>query len=90
MSYKTTLIGIRGKQVGQLGNDLRSERPLPTNRFKVDEILSQMSEQDREDLLAAVLDPTVSIALITRVLRRHGYVLSDNAVRHYRRAHNAI
>ncbi len=73
--------------MGELGNQLRNEGSPPRNAFRVDEILAQLSEEDKADLLAAIQDAAISTAAITRVLRRNGHALSENAIRNYRRIH---
>jgi hypothetical protein len=71
--------------VGKLGEELRNEGSLPRNRFRVDELLNELNEEDRRDLLAAIKDENLHIATITRVLRRNGHAISENAIRNYRR-----
>jgi hypothetical protein len=86
----TILTGIKEKQMGSLGNDLRNVKGLPYNKFRVDEILEQMNEEDQKDFLESVMNPNLPAAWIVRVLRRHGHTLSENAIRSYRKAHNVV
>ena len=79
------MIGIREKTMGELGQQLKNERMLPRNHFRVDEILTVLDDEDKKDLLEAIADESISIAAITRVLRRNGHALSENAIRNYRR-----
>lgn len=74
--------------MGKLGEELRNERQLPRNKFRVDELLNKLSEGDRADLLAAIADENLGISAITRVLRRNGHAISENAIRNYRRLLN--
>lgn len=76
--------------MGKLGNDLREAKGLPYKKFRVDEIVAQMSEEDGKDFLESVMNHQVPIAWIVRVMRRHGYSLSENAIRSYRRANNVV
>ena len=74
--------------MGKLGEELRNERSLPRNKFRVDELLNKLDDADRADLLAAIADEHLAIAAITRVLRRNGHAISENAIRNYRRLLN--
>lgn len=76
--------------MGELGKQLRSEARLPYNTFRVDEILAQLNDEDKKDLLDAIQDESITIAAITRVLRRNGHSLSENAIRNYRRIQYGI
>lgn len=70
--------------MGKFGEELRHEGRLRSNRFRIDEILAGLDEEDRADLLSALKDEGITIAAIARVLRRHGHKISENAVRNYR------
>ena len=70
--------------MGKLGEELNHEGRLPSNRFRVDEILKEMSEEDRVDLLAALANENITLAAIVRVLKRRGHKVSENAIRNYR------
>jgi len=76
--------------MGELGEQLRSEARLPFNTFRVDEILAQLNDEDKKDLLDAIQDRRITIAAIVRVLRRNGHLVSENAVRNYRRVQYGI
>ncbi len=73
--------------MGELGNQLRNEGSPRRNVFRVDEILAELDEEDKSDLMAAIQDEAMTTAAITRVLRRNGHALSENAIRNYRRIH---
>ena len=57
----------------------------PTQRFKLDVILEQLPDDEAASVLAALNDSAVLSTKISAVLCIHGYPLSTNAVRNYRR-----
>lgn len=76
--------------IGGLGKQIRDELPRRHNTFRVDTILHALSDSDRADLLEAIADETIMVTAIVRVLRRNGHVLSDNAIRNYRKVKYGI
>ena len=76
--------------MGKLGEQLRNEGRPRSNRFRIEEILDEMNEEDRKDLVAAIKNDEIKIAAIARVLRRNGHKVSENAIRHYREFLNVV
>lgn len=76
--------------MGELANQLRNEPPKPYNSFRVDEILAILDDEDKAGLLAVLADKSVTVAAITRVLRRNGHPLSENSIRNYRKVHYGL
>ena len=56
----------------------------PTQRFRLEVILEELPADEAESLLVALSDPAVLSTRISEVLAKHGYPISDNAVRNYR------
>lgn len=76
--------------MSELANQLRNEPRKPNNNFRVDEILATLDDEDKAGLLAVLADESVTVAAITRVLRRNGHPLSENSIRNYRKVHYGL
>lgn len=53
-------------------------------KSKIDLILEKLDTEDRADLLEAINDHTISVTVITRVLRGKGFDIQRSAVQRYR------
>jgi len=47
-------------------------------------VLSELSEQDKDDLVAALDNPNIKATVIATVLTNRGYVISDFSVRRHK------
>ena len=55
---------------------------------KIDIILEQLDEQDRQDLLDAINDHTIQATTITRVLKKRGFDIGRKCINRYRGFYN--
>lgn len=80
------------KKECSMGNLLKEiEETVPKNGGclrKLDLILEKLGEDDRNDLLQALNDHTISPTIIARVLRKRGFDLTRSTVQRYRGAWN--
>jgi len=72
--------------VGDLYSEMKMLPRKQIQRYRVDIILEAMDESDSVSLLTALEDDGVTSAAISEVLGKHGYTISTNAVRNWRRA----
>ena len=54
-------------------------------RTALDNVLAQLSPDERKDLIAVILDPEVPLVAISEVMRRRGVTLSVHTIRRARR-----
>lgn len=73
--------------MGELAEQFQAER-IPSGGIRepiLTAILREMSEDDRNDLLEALADPTLSSGAIMRVLTARGYKIGITSIKAYRR-----
>ena len=67
-------------------NEIRSERQATSGRYpQILRVLDSLDEKEREDLLEAINDYSISASTISRVLARRGIELSVSSISKYRR-----
>lgn len=71
-------------------NQLKENHNLNYKNIKlVDMILSKLDTKEREALLNAIKDNIVTAQGIAEILNKHGYSVSSDSIRRYRRRLNS-
>lgn len=68
-----------------LYQEMKSRGRKKPQRLRIDVILDQLPEDQRESLLAALADIGIPHVRISEVMSEQGYGISPNAVSNYRR-----
>jgi hypothetical protein len=66
-------------------NEAKTESNSAKNVNKINLIESQLGEKEFKEFKAALKDMTISAAAIQRVLKSRGIIVSENAIRGYRK-----
>lgn len=61
-----------------------------TKRLRVDEVMDDLSDEDKKDLLDAIRDPRIVPNAIMRALHKRGIQISENAIRHARQHYGIV
>lgn len=67
-----------------MGSLLNEVREQSSNKNKMLTVLNSLSEEDREDLLAALADESIGIIPIHKVLKARGIKVSADTLRRFR------
>jgi hypothetical protein len=71
--------------VGNLLNDIKSEGSRMGKKSRILEILEELSDEDREDLLAALDDHSIPASNIREAMKKRGHKLNVDVIARYRR-----
>lgn len=72
--------------MAKLLNDIQNEiGGQPGPKCRVEQILQTLGKEDREDLVAALGDPTITGSAIYRALAKRGIKLADHTIHRHRR-----
>lgn len=71
--------------MSRLSEEIKEQAATSRRRHGVDAALEQLSEEERRDLLEAILDPTIPLHAIAEVMRKRGIRLSTHSIRRARR-----
>lgn len=74
----------------RLRDEIAAEKPRYKRGSKIDRVLAQLNDQDREDFTAALRDKSIPNIVILRVMQRRGYDLSESGISKYRTAVYAV
>jgi hypothetical protein len=81
-----TYDGTRRNSVSRLGDEIREQAANSRPKNGVDHALEQLSdEEERRDLLEAILDPAIPLHAIAEAMRSRGIRLSTHSIRKARR-----
>lgn len=80
------------KERTELADLLKAEATVNKSRtLRIDAILEQIEHpSDRTALERALADATIPAPWIARALRKHGYPVSETAIRNYREKHHVV
>jgi hypothetical protein len=67
-------------------DEVKARGRCSNRRFRVDSIISEMGDDDKESLAAALADIDIPSGRIAHVLSERGWPISSNAIANYRRA----
>lgn len=70
--------------MGKLLDEVRLASNGGPRKAKLISILETLSKEDARDLVKALLDPSISINALTRVLNRRGIEITQNPLREFR------
>ena len=73
------------KPKSSLLEEIRADRPPSGRTPLLMQVASRMNETERQELIEALNDSTISAAAISRALKRRGYVVSAGAINQFRR-----
>lgn len=68
--------------MGNLLNELKNNNP--PQRPRIAEIMDEMSNEDRADLMEALNDPKITGRAIAQVLKARGFSIHESSVYRYR------
>jgi hypothetical protein len=86
ISCTDTYDGIRRQSVSRLGDQIREQAATSRRKHGIDTALAQLSdEEERNDLLQAILDPAIPLHAIAEAMRKRGIRLSTHSIRRARR-----
>lgn len=71
----------------EIGQEAASRR---AKRLRVDEVMDDLSDEDKKDLLDAIRDPRIVPNVIMRALNKRGIQISENAIRHARQHYGTV
>jgi len=71
--------------MGNLLNDIKDLEASHGRKPRILEILNDLSESDKADLLAALDDHSIPASNITKAMAKRGYKLAINVISRYRR-----
>lgn len=71
--------------MGKLFDEIKKERCSSGNKSRVLEILLDLNESDRKDLLEALNDHSIPASNISKAMSKRGYKLAVNVISRYRR-----
>lgn len=71
--------------MSRLSEQIRKKAATSRRRHGVDAALEQLSEEEKKDLLEAILDPAIPLHAIAEVMRNRGIRLSTHSIRRARR-----
>lgn len=69
-------------EVKRLAAQIAADDPL--RRCTVNRVLSTLDDENAEELVELIEDPAVSSTVVTEVIRRLGFQVGRDAVRHHR------
>ena len=72
--------------MGKFLNEIRQESQFK-RRDRIAEIVVELNDQDGEDLIEALLDPTIAPAQIMKALQARGITLHGSIITRYRATH---
>lgn len=73
------------KQKPRLLEEIKADRLVSGRVPLLIQLVSTMTEEERQDLLDAINDVTISSAAISRALKKRGHMISASAIGQYRR-----
>jgi len=71
--------------MGNLLNDIKDHAASQGRKPRILEILEDLNESDRADLLAALDDHSIPASNISKAMGKRGYKLAINVISRYRR-----
>jgi len=71
--------------MGSLFDDIQKEKAAAGNKSRIAEILEDLSDSDRKDLLKALNDHSIPASNISKAMGKRGYKLAINVISRYRR-----
>ncbi len=71
--------------MGSLFDDIQKEKASAGNKSRIAEILEDLSDTDRKDLLKALNDHSIPASNISKAMAKRGYKLAVNVISRYRR-----
>ena len=71
--------------MGNLLNDIKNEGSRMGKKPRILEILEELSEEDKNDLLAALDDHSIPASNIREAMKKRGYKLNIDVIGRYRR-----
>jgi hypothetical protein len=77
-------MGILKDEIGQEAANRKARRT------RVEEVLDELSDADKKDLLDAIQDVRIVPRAIVAALQKRGIQISEGAIRHARSNHGAV
>ncbi len=71
--------------MGKLFDEIQKEKASRGTKSRIAEILDELSESDRKDLLDALDDHGIPASNISKAMAKRGYKLAVNVISRYRR-----
>jgi len=71
--------------MGKLFDEIQKEKATRGHKPRIAEILEELSEADRKDLLNALNDHSIPASSISKAVEKRGYKLAINVISRYRR-----
>lgn len=74
--------------MGKIQDEIAAESVIKARRTRVEQICEVLSDEDRQDFMDALINPSVPINAIIRVMARRNLPISESAIRLYRQHNN--